>query len=118
MRKPKTNMKAALPISVNREGKVKIKVEVKLTLHLTNSESYHVDVWGSAGIASPFLTSMPDGEWSASCPGPFTSRERPPHHPQYTLDRRLGEPHSPSGHCAIDQNILSLPGIKPQPSKL
>jgi hypothetical protein len=33
----------------------------------------HEDLWGSGGIASPFLTSAVDGgEWSASRPGRFT----------------------------------------------
>jgi hypothetical protein len=36
----------------------------------------HEDVWGSGGIAPPFLTSALDGDvWSASCPGRFTPSE-------------------------------------------
>jgi hypothetical protein len=39
----------------------------------------HEDMWGSGGIAPPFLASALDGGgWSASCPGLFTSGERAP----------------------------------------
>jgi hypothetical protein len=39
----------------------------------------HEVVWGSGGIASPFLTSALDGgEWSASRLGRFTSKGRAP----------------------------------------
>jgi hypothetical protein len=32
-----------------------------------NLAPHHEDVWGSGGVASPLLTSTPDGgEWSAS----------------------------------------------------
>jgi hypothetical protein len=38
---------------------------------------YHEDIWGSGGIAPPFLTSaLDEGEWSVSRYGHFTSGER------------------------------------------
>jgi hypothetical protein len=41
-----------------------------MSLCLTDSAPCHEDVWGSRGVAPPFLTStMHLGELSASCPG-------------------------------------------------
>jgi hypothetical protein len=41
--------------------------KAKLSLGLINWESCHKDIWGSGGIAPPFVTSALDGdEWSAS----------------------------------------------------
>jgi hypothetical protein len=64
-------------------------VRVNLSLRLVTRALCHDDIWGSGGIAPPFLTSTLDGgEWSAS---------RPEKSPQYSLDRRLGGPHTRSG---------------------
>jgi hypothetical protein len=49
-----------------------VKVQVKLSLWLINYTALHEEVWGSGGIAPPFLTSLIDGgEWSASLLGRF-----------------------------------------------
>jgi hypothetical protein len=54
-----------------------IKIKVNLSLCLINQALCHQDIWGSGGIAPPFLTSSLDGGvWSASRPGRFTLRER------------------------------------------
>jgi hypothetical protein len=72
-------------------------------------------MWGSGGIALPFLTSVLGvGEWSASRPGRFTPGEEP----QYPLDRRLGGPQSRSGRCGEEKNLLPLPGIETRLSSL
>jgi hypothetical protein len=48
----------------------------KLSLCLINEALCHEHVWGSGGIAKPFLTSALDGcEWSASLLGCFNPRE-------------------------------------------
>jgi hypothetical protein len=53
------------------------KVKVKLSLCLISYALRHEDVWGSGGIALPFLTSALDGgEWSASRPCRFNPGER------------------------------------------
>jgi hypothetical protein len=53
---------------------VKGKIKVKLFLCLINHALCHGDIWGSGGIAPPFLTSTLDGgEWSASRPGRFAA---------------------------------------------
>jgi hypothetical protein len=53
-----------------------VKKKVKLSLCVFNSTLCHEDVWGSGGIAPPFLTSALDGgERSASLPGRFTFGE-------------------------------------------
>jgi hypothetical protein len=45
----------------------------------TPQDCNHEDIWGSGGIAPPFLTSAVDGdEWSASRQGYFTSGETAP----------------------------------------
>jgi hypothetical protein len=67
-------------------------------------------MYGSGGIAPPFLTSALDlDEWSASLPGRLTPEERVPG----TL---LGGLQSWSGRCEIEKDLLSLPGIEPRPS--
>jgi hypothetical protein len=48
------------------------------------------------------------GEWSSSCPGRFTPRERAT---QYTLDRRLGEPQSWSGPDVKEKNSQPPQGV-------
>jgi hypothetical protein len=71
-------------------------------------------IWGSGGIAPPFLTSALDGgEWSASRPGRYTPEERAP--PLYPLARRLGGSQSGSGRCEEKKN-LPLLGIEHLPS--
>jgi hypothetical protein len=53
-------------------------VKVKLSLCLTKRHTIKM-YWGSGGVVPQFLTSVLDGgEWSASCPGHFTPRERAP----------------------------------------
>jgi hypothetical protein len=60
-------------------------------------------------ITRLFLTSALDGgEWSASRPCRFTSREIP-------LDTRLGGPQSRFGRCG-EEEILPLSGIEPWPT--
>jgi hypothetical protein len=50
-----------------------------LPLCLINWAPNHENVWGSGGIAPPFLTSTQIwGEWSASLPAHFTTQERVP----------------------------------------
>jgi hypothetical protein len=52
------------------------EVKVKLSLCLLNEVLSHEDVWGSGGIAPPFLISALDGgEWSAWRPGCFNRGE-------------------------------------------
>jgi hypothetical protein len=47
--------------------------KVKLSLCLISLALCHEDIWGSGGIATPFLTSaLVGGEWSASRPCRFT----------------------------------------------
>jgi hypothetical protein len=53
--------------------------KVKVTLCFINFAICHEDIWGSGGIAPPFLTSALDrGEQSASHSGSFIPRERAP----------------------------------------
>jgi hypothetical protein len=55
------------------------EVSVKLPLCLIKQAPCHEDIWGSRGIAPPFLTSTLDvSEWSCSRPCRFTPRERGP----------------------------------------
>jgi hypothetical protein len=62
---------------------------------------------------STHLTSALDGgEWSASRSGRFTQGKSP----RYPLDRRLGGPHSRSGHGIEDKNPQPPPGIEPRSS--
>jgi hypothetical protein len=50
------------------------KEKVKLPLGVINEALYYEDIWGSGGIAPPFLTlALDGGEWSSLCPGHFTS---------------------------------------------
>jgi hypothetical protein len=66
--------------------------------------------WQSGGVASPFLTSAPDGgEVPPSRPGRLTAEGKSPQHP---LDGVLGGPHSWTGRCREDEYFLSLPGIE------
>jgi hypothetical protein len=37
---------------------------------------------------------------------------------RYALDSRLGGPQSRCGRCEVKENLLLLPGIEPQPTKL
>jgi hypothetical protein len=60
---------------------------------------------GGGGIDLPFLISTLDrGEWSALLSGRYTSF--------IPLERRLGGLHSRSKRCAIEKNLIPLPGIK------
>jgi hypothetical protein len=55
------------------------KVKVKLSLGLINCAPRHKDAWGSGGIAPPFLTFTPDGNYcSASRPARFNPRDTAP----------------------------------------
>jgi hypothetical protein len=67
---------------------VKFKnVEVKVTLGLVKERPHDECIWGSGGLALQSLTLAVDGgEWSASCPCRFTSKER---YFWYPLRRRL-----------------------------
>jgi hypothetical protein len=64
---------------------------------------------GELGIAPPFLASaLDEDEWSTTRPGRFTPGEKSPRDgPQYR-----------SGRCGAEENLLSLPGIEHQPSRL
>jgi len=55
------------------------------------------------------ISALDGGEWSASCPGCYTPRERACHYP---LDRKLGGPQRKSGHGGEKKNSQSLPGLK------
>jgi hypothetical protein len=62
--------------SIWKEVKEKRKVK---SLCLINEALYHYNIWGSGGIAPPFLTSTLVGsEWSASCPSACTPGETAP----------------------------------------
>jgi hypothetical protein len=88
-----------------------MKFKTVKSLCLNNQDHHHEDMWGSGGIAPPFLTSALHGaEWSTSRPGPSILEEKSP---RYPLDRRLGGPQSRSGRCGVDKNTLPLPGIEP-----
>jgi hypothetical protein len=57
---------------------------------MLNYAPHYEDVWGSGGIALPFLISTLGGnEWSTSSPNRFTPGEKGPRFP---LDRRLDGP--------------------------
>jgi hypothetical protein len=76
---------------------------------------YHEDIWGSGGIAPPFLNSALDGgEWSASGPGRFNTGEGAP---RYPLGTRLGGPQSRYGHCGEDKYVAPVgnqtPAVRP-----
>jgi hypothetical protein len=74
-----------------------------LSLCLITQALCHEDVWGSGGLAQPFLTSALDGrEWLVSRLCRFTPGERPPWYP---LDRRLSEPQSRSGCGGEDKTL-------------
>jgi hypothetical protein len=78
----------------------------KVFLCLISSALCHEDIWGSEGIASPFLTSALDGgEWSASRPCRFTPGRNST---RYPLVMRLGGPQGRSGSCGEEKN-LALP---------
>jgi hypothetical protein len=80
-----------------------LKVKGKVVPMLNWLSMSHEDIWGSGGIAPPFLTSAQDaGEWWASRPGKI---------PPYPLARRLNGPQSRSGRCG--ENKTPLPGIEP-----
>jgi hypothetical protein len=87
----------------------KLKREVTLFLCLIK---HHV--WGSGGIAPPFLISALEwGDWSAPRPCRFTSGETAP---TYPLNIRLGGPQSRSERCGEEKNLLPLPRIERRPS--
>jgi hypothetical protein len=85
------------------------KVKVKLPLCLIDLALCHEDIWGSGGIALPFLTSVLDGgEWSASCLGRFTPGEIAAHTHWIGVWVRL---QSRSGRRR-EEKRLALPGIE------
>jgi hypothetical protein len=54
-------------------------MKVKFSLYLGDYPPYHEDVCESGGMALPFLAlTLDGGEWSASHPIHFTSRESAP----------------------------------------
>jgi hypothetical protein len=68
-------------------------------------------LWQWRYISTHSLISALDrGEWSASRPGRFASRERTP---RTHLDRRLGGPQSRSGRGGEEKNSQLLLGIEP-----
>jgi hypothetical protein len=80
-----------------------------------NTPRHEEDVWGSGGIAPPFLASALDvHEWSVSRSGSFSFSETPPP-PRYSLGRRLSGPQRRSGRCGQQK---SLPCWESRPSRL
>jgi hypothetical protein len=76
------------------------KVKVNASLGLINSPRRE-DVWGSGGMAPPFMKSaLNGGEWSASRPCRFTPGKRP----RYPLCRRLGGPQTLSERYGEEKN--------------
>jgi hypothetical protein len=87
--------------------------KVNFSLCLINEALCNEDIWGSGGIAPPFLTSVLDGgEWSTSRHRRFTPGEIISRH---LLDRRLGGSQNRSGRCDEEKN-LSMPELEPGPS--
>jgi hypothetical protein len=77
-----------------------------LSVCLINEALRHEDVWGSGNIAPPFLTSALDGvKLSASRPGGFTRRERPP------VSIGCG-PQSRSVRCGVGKNLSAVRFIR------
>jgi hypothetical protein len=75
------------------------KKNVKLSLCLINLALCHEDMWGSGGIAPPFLISaLHGGEWSYSRIDNFTHRKKSP---RYPLGRRTGRSHHRSRCCEV-----------------
>jgi hypothetical protein len=69
-------------------------------------------VWGSGGIAPPFLCSALDGgEWSTSRHCRFSPGGQ---RLRYPLDRKLVGAQSQSGCYRQQKDILLLPGIEPR----
>jgi hypothetical protein len=88
---------------LSRHRSVQGKANAKFFLCLI-SQSRNEDVWGSGGIAPPFLTSALDGgEWSASCAGRFSPEEKSP---WCLLDRSLRRLQNPSGRYGEEKKIL------------
>jgi hypothetical protein len=82
------------------QGAFTTKRRKRLSLCLLSQALCHKDIWGSGGIAPPFLTSALDGgEWSASRSGRFITRERPP---------PLSGTHWIGGRVGPDSAILSV----------
>jgi hypothetical protein len=89
-------------------GSRKIPIMTKLFEPHNALKAKHV--CGSGGIApSLFTSAVAGGEWSASRPGSFTPRKKPPP-PPYPLDRWLGGPQSRYGRCGKEKNILPPAG--------
>jgi hypothetical protein len=88
--------------------------QVKLSLCFINEAPRHEDVWGSGGLAPPFLTlGLDGGEKSALHPGRVTP---PPlrEENRYKLDKMLSGPQSQSERCGEEKTLLLLPGIEPR----
>jgi hypothetical protein len=76
-----------------------------MTPCLINEAPRHEDIWGSVGIAPPFLISALDGgQWSDSHPGLLIPHGK---NPLNQLDRRLGGPQNQPGRCGEEQSLLS-----------
>jgi hypothetical protein len=89
------------------------KPKVKLSMCLINWAPCHEDLLGSGVIVPPFYTSaVHGGQWSASCTCRFSVGKEP----RYTLERRLGGPHSRSECCGVKKNLLLVKGIEHLPS--
>jgi hypothetical protein len=69
-------------------------------------KSYATKIWGSVGMAPPFLTSAVDvGEWSVSRPGLFTPEERTP---GTHWIGGWGGSQSQSGRCGKEKNLSPI----------
>jgi hypothetical protein len=70
---------------------------------------YHEDIWGTGGIALPFLTlALDGGEWSATHLYHFTPGERTP----VPIEWKLGEPQSQSVQYGEKKKLSPLSEIK------
>jgi hypothetical protein len=88
-----------------------LKRKVKLSLCLVNLTTRHEDVWGSGGIAPPFLALWLDGgEWPTSHPFRFTPTERAPD--IHWIGGRVGPR---AGLDAVNRKMSTL-GIEHPPS--
>jgi hypothetical protein len=88
------------------------KLTVRFYSFVTNNarDNGYGDVWGSGGIAPPFLTFALDVSGQLRPPAALPLREES----LYLSDKRLGGPQSRSIHCSEQKNLLPLPGIEPQ----
>jgi hypothetical protein len=88
------------------------EIKGKVVPMLKNQTLSHEDVWRGGCIAPQFLTSIRDGEPSASRPGALPVGKEPPAPSGY----EVGWAPQPDRHGREERNFLPLPEIEPQPS--